>query len=287
MRYSYLLLLFIFSSCDLFDKEEDIPSYIVVKDAELITSPGEGAPTQGIVDVHVFANESFVGTYELPARIPILASGNTRISLAGGIRNNGISSNRIIYPFYDFYREEVELIPGAMLALTPDSVIPFNYFPGALAFFIEDFEALGNIWEPENIEGIGISNINDQELVLSGSGSGRIVLTEDEPRISEVSSSGAWNLSDINPVQTAYLEMDYRVNNPLEIGIKVLDPEVRKVFALGVNPTDEWVKIYVELSNEIGQSRPNLFQIYLESEKITSDPEAVIYLDNIKLIYPD
>jgi len=292
MRKFYCLLILLVSACDVFDKDEPIPGFVYVEAGDLVVASdgSEGPNTNTIIDAHIFANDFFVGTIELPGSVPILEEGPTRITIGAGIRNNGISSDRIIYPFYKFLETNIDLKPGVVSPISEDSIARFQYFSvgdgGQLEILFEGFENIGNVWEPSQIDGTAIINTSNSEEVLSGSSSGKIVLDDEFPVFEVYSQEPEWDLSDITPGFTVYLELDYRGNNPIEIGIRTRNPSVRKIFALGLNPTDEWTKVYVELTNEIGQGQTNDFQIYLQAVKTTSDEQAIIYLDNMKVVYP-
>ncbi|MGB6036848.1 MAG: hypothetical protein WBG42_11320 [Cryomorphaceae bacterium] len=292
MRKFYCLLILLVSACSVFDKDEPIPGFVYVEAGDLtVASDGrEGPNTQNIIDAHIFANDIFVGTIELPGSVPILEEGPTKITIGAGIRNNGISTDRIIYPFYEFLETNIELMPGVVSPISDDSIAQFRYFstgdPALLEILFEGFENIGNVWEPSQIDGTPVVNTSNDDEVLSGSSSGKIILDDDFPTFEVYSQEPEWDLSDITPGRTVYLELDYRGNNPIEIGIRTRTPSTRKIFALGLNPTDEWTKVYVELTNEIGQGQTNDFQIYLEAVKTTSEDQAIIYLDNMKVVYP-
>lgn len=291
MKKLYFLLIIGLAACDIFDEEEQIPSFVYIGAADLEVTPNgsQGANTNAIVDAHIFANDVFVGTIELPGKVSVLEEGPTRISVGAGIRNNGLTSNRVIYPFYEFYEVNLDLVPDAINPISEDSIAVFNYFqnqsPG-IDLLLEEFEGVGNIWEPAENGGLGVVNTGEPDEVLTGIGSGKITLDDDNPAVEVYSSQGAWDVSSIFPGTPVYLELDYKGNNPLEIGIRTVSPETGKIFALGLNPSDEWVKVYVELTNEIGFGQTNDFQIYLESEKVVNDPLVEIFIDNMKLVYP-
>lgn len=292
MRKLYFLLILGLSACDIFDEEEQIPSFVTISRADLTVAAdgSEGEDTQAIVDAHVFANDVFVGTVELPGTVAILEEGPTRITVGAGIRNNGLTANRIIYPFYQFVSTEIDLMPGVVSPISEDSVATFQYFPqenpAQIDMFIEGFEGVGNVWETEP-GSQGIVNTVEPEEVISGFGSGKVTLDDENSVMNVYSSTNSWDLSAVRPGSSVYLEIDYKANNPVEIGIRTLDPDnSRRIFALGLNPTDTPTKVYVDLTNEVGMGQTNNFQIYLEAEKVVAEPLVEIFLDNIKVIYP-
>ncbi|NEN22197.1 hypothetical protein G3O08_01600 [Cryomorpha ignava] len=275
MKRIYLIVCIgILTSCNIFDKEEDIPSFILISAADLQTNAEQGANTNNIVDVTVFADNTFVGTFELPATVPIMQSGDVEIAVGAGIKNNGLSSDRRIYPFYDLNRRSITLIPDARIPISADTSITFQYYSEGLNFEIEDFELQGSTLSPSTRNSAFINDID----VL------HVLLTPDS-NLFEVSSS--WGLNNLPKGSSIYLEIDFKGTIPLEIGILTLDPFPKKVFALGLLPQEEFTKVYVDLTDEIARevSTTN-FEIYLESELPAGSSGAELYIDNLKFIYP-
>lgn len=267
----------------MFNKEEIAPGFIYITAADLVTDPVvEGPATHGITDVHVFANENFVGSYELPARVAILENGPTRVNVSAGIRNNGIISQRIIYPFYAPLLKEIDLLPGVIIPIADDSIAVFNYFPDSYNFFFEDFEGIGNAFTSTEISSTEI--MAQDQTVREGLFSGRIVLNEEQPFFQAASD---WDLGGISLGTPAYLEIDFKGNNPLEIGFLV-GTNNSKVFVLTLRARDDWTKVYIDLrprmANFVGSQN---FSIYLESQipqGIDADPRE-LFVDNIKFVY--
>jgi len=284
MKKLYFLLAVVLFSCDIFDEEEQIPSFVYIDSAFLkVASDGsQGGNSSEIIDAHVFANDMFVGTIELPGSVPVLSEGPTKITIGGGIRNNGIFSDRIIYPFFAFQEVDLDLTPGLVAPVAEDSILEIEYF-SSTQFLLEGFEGIGNVWAPSVDNGTPI--INTSEDSNDGNSSGKIVLTDDFPFFQVFSQELEWDLSQINLRSDVYLELDYKGNNPIEIGIRTASPQVGQIFALGLNPVENWTKIYVELTPAIRFGQTEDFQIYLETEKMTTEDEAVIYMDNMKLLY--
>lgn len=281
--YFAFTLTLLLTACDIFDEEETIPGYVLINRIELQTTEAtEGANTHAILDATVFADDQFVGTYELPAAIPILQNGNTRLNISGGIKNNGLVDNRIIYPFYNFVLKDIELLPDVKTPVNPDTVVTVEYFPD-LNFEIEDFEDVGLQFEAEDEDNAEINVIAEPPEDVSRGQSLEVTLTPSNNVFFRRSTFDLNNLPKGNPM---YLELDYKGSVPLEVGIFTEDAPVVKVFAGGINPTDEWTKIYFEFTNEIGfQTQNDQFEIYLESRSSSLSTEK-IYLDNIKFVYP-
>ena len=276
MKKIYLIACIgVLTSCDIFDKEEEIPSFIVINSADLQTNNTQGANTSNIGDATVFANNNFVGTFELPATVPIMESGDVEIAIGAGIRNNGLTSDRRIYPFYDFHRQDVTLVPGAIIPISEHTTITFNYFDEGLNFIIEDFESIGyTIHESSNSS----AYLDDSDNYL------KVTLTPDS-NLFEASSG--WGLIDLPKGNSMYLEIDFKGNVPLKIGVFTVDPFPKKIFALGLLPPEEFTKVYVDLTDEISREiNTNHFEIYLEAELPVGSTGAELYIDNLKFIHP-
>ncbi len=284
MERIYLLLCtLVFAGCSIFDKDEMVPGFIHVSAADLQTQTGEGANTSAITDVHVFANEQFVGTYELPANVPILENGPTRLNISAGIKNNGITEQRIIYPFYQPIIMTVDLEPAQITQVSDDSVLTFSYFPSELNFAFEDFEGTGITLEIEDTSSANIGVISDPQQVRSGNGSGMVTMTNNKPVFLAFTT---WPLVNLPLGRRMYLEIDFKGDVALEIGIETINPQVRQLFALGLNPQPDWTKVYVDVSDLIAsQFQTNSLRFYFRSQKPTSLGEASIFIDNIKFIY--
>lgn len=277
---------FLFTGCDIFDKDEEIPSFLYIEKADLITNDEtQGANTHAIIDATVFANSIFVGTFELPATVPILESGNTRIAIGAGIKNNGISTDRIIYPFYEINRRDIALTPDAVTPISADSTVTFNYFSDGITFYIEDFE--NNL--ESVLEGLPANNVqfNFIDSPPEDVSRGQSLKIELNSEANVFYAATTWNMTNLPTGINMYLEIDYKGNHPVDIGIITRDNPNEKVFAAGLNPTDEWTKIYIELTDEISeQITNNVFDVFLESRLDEGESNRTIYIDNIKFLHP-
>ena len=77
-----LLIAVIFlGSCTKGDK---VPSYLIVPSVDLSTSGLQGSNTKNITDTWVYVNDEFMGSWELPARIPVLKEGSVNVRVDAG-----------------------------------------------------------------------------------------------------------------------------------------------------------------------------------------------------------
>ena len=134
---TYLCIAMQLSSCSLFDNENPIPGFLVFDNPTLITNGEQGAPTHNIKDVWVFDGPDFLGIFPLPAKVPVIITGEEKqFSIFAGVRNNGGVGNALRYPFF----KQIEA--SATLEAREEKTIPLNFeYSDNVKFdFIEEFE---------------------------------------------------------------------------------------------------------------------------------------------------
>src|ERR1035438_2123734 len=105
-----LVFLFFWSSCDL---KVAIPSYIHIDNISVNTHGTlYGSSSSKITDVWVYVDDQPIEAFELPATIPILMTGVHTVIIKAGIKIDGISELRSIYPFYVPYTASMNLVAG-------------------------------------------------------------------------------------------------------------------------------------------------------------------------------
>ena len=84
-----------------------------------------------------------------------------------------------------------------------------------------------------------------------------------------------------------FLELNYKTTSTLFVGLQVQDQFLltTQKTILGINPSNEWKKIYINLTNAILEE-PNAtsFGIFLGTG-LSDTTYAEIYFDNLKLLY--
>lgn len=281
-----------FSACEVINPEEQIPAFVQVEPFTVETNASfEGSASAKITEVWVFLGADYIGAFPLPATVPLLATGEQAISIQAGIKDNGISSLPEIYPFYKPYEVTLNLEAGKTEIIEPTT----SYVDNAVFEFIEDFESPNHIFS-DDIDGVEETRVEiTSEEVFEGNRSGKIVLTSDFPEITVA--------TDINQVFKdlqdnsvfVYLEVNYKSDVDVVWGVathpnatNTLDRNF--VADPGFIAKDEWNKIYFNLSQLLFDNQGEGHQIILstfiplENGALTMD-EAVIYLDNIKLIH--
>jgi len=173
-----------------------------------------------------------------------------------------------------------------VFVLTPT----IEYISNSVFVLIEDFED-GSIGLEGNSNGT-INRVTNTTQVLSGNGAGSISLIEEATEINSITTFLDLPTSGGTPV---YLEMDYRTNVELEVGLVGFDlSTVNPIQATNFNvvlcPIDDWNKVYVNFQTDLELSQLDGYQLAFRASINdtgcggipTENPE--ILLDNVKLI---
>lgn len=276
-----LSILIFVVSCSKEKYEATVPAYITINSIDFSTNyANEGSASSGILDAWVYVNDDLVGVFELPTTFPILRGGNVELKVYGGIKDNGIAASRARYLMYDAHVEQVNLIPGETIEISPtiqyNQDVQFNW--------MEDFEnaSLSFLYT----SGSDTTVFKQSTDVKEGVSSGKVYLQADMDFFECTSVAYSSLPKDGTPV---YLEMDFKTNETLLIGL-YLDQDQYGV--VNLNPTTEWTKMYVNLTGLVnspaGRSASEIkifmgFQDTQSSPFSTSNPE--VHLDNLKLVH--
>ena len=276
------------SSCD-DDKDSDlVPSYLSIEAFTVATDYEQGTASQKITDAWVYLDETLIGAFELPARVPILAEGIQNITVRPGIKLNGISNTRSIYP----YLNPVTL----KLRLTKDSVTALNsvatrYRDNVIFPWIENFELTASSLDTTRKSTVPLQITDNPALVFKflndiqpGTSSGMIQLVSDTSVFEAVTTE----IYDFPPAGSeVFLEMNYKTENSLVVGVfyKSTGIEVQRPLIV-LNKNDDWNKVYINLTVP-RYDTPNAadFRIFFGAQTDAGNSQATILIDNIKLVY--
>ena len=291
MRRLLLLLTLplIISSCDLINPDEEPVSYIRIEHIDFeVRNDGfqEGQPSHKIIDAWLNVDNELIGAYEMPVDIPVLREGPVDIKVFGGIQINGLSTERIRYPFYDFYNTQVDLVSEGSITINPT----LNYIEDVLVYNREDFEEIGFQFERSlTSDTIMFAIPNpDESDELRGEKVGALYL-DDERDHFKVNSTLELDLAFKN---IAYIELDYKVDGPFVVGLRRSEPSVLDFSIAGFNPSFDangdpvWNHVYVELNQAIDVlGNEDEYEIFIEAFQQGSGTRTYLF-DNVKVIHP-
>jgi len=268
-----ILLFLALSACK---KEGPTPSFIRIQSPEAHTH--EGTPTpHGISDFWVYAGDEAIGVWQAGRRIPVLAEGSTNIKIIAGVRRNGFTNDRIQYPFYATWSQNVDLTLGEETAVYP----VFTWYDEPVWF--EDGESSGYRFEFDEGD-MAFTQVSGAGNVLVGSYAMGIDLDTAHNFFRAVTRD-----DDYFPLGTdaTFLELDHRSDTEFIIGVRYNSGgDVQSFPYLIVNPTGSvdsgspWRHIYVDLSTPWG-SGTAARQFYIEAQLADGATSGHIVLDNL------
>lgn len=275
----YIAVLMLISGCSKDSFKAKIPSYITIDNFTVTSNYAlHGSNSSNITDVWVYINDDLIGTYELPARFPIIKEGTFNVKLYAGIMDNGISGLRERYLFYTPYEEQITFEKGKEIKIEPK----ITYISSTQAVWLEDFESPATSFTYTAGSDTIINKVNTD--VFEGNASGKVYL-QSHMDFFEAKSPAFFNVSSIgSPV---YLELDFKTNEPILVGLKTDDDNIGIV---NLNTTSTWKKIYINLTPAISQKPPNtnfyvFFGIQSSSLSPFQTPNPEFYFDNIKILH--
>ena len=284
-RYLVILVLgfFLLSACDIINPKENVPAYIYIPSFTFTTNVAQGTSSEAITEVYVYANDQNLGTYDLPATVPVIGSGATDIKIYAGIKNNGISSTRIKYPFYKAYETSVNLEPAQTDTLIPQ----FTYMSG-IYIYEKDFEGGNFLVENSSNDGT-FTSTNNTDYVFEGDRSGWGHLDAGQTHLYfRDDQHFTWQSG-----QTVFLELNYSCNNSFAVGfLSTKGGNLNKTTALTINPsiagdglTPNWKKIYIDFGYVLQQNAGSSYhQFYIEAIPTNSTQPVNLFIDNMKWV---
>jgi hypothetical protein len=281
MRIPGLILIgaLVFQACNIINPKEQIPGYVYVNSYKFKTDTlNHGTGVQKFTDVWITAGGDNLGGYEMPATVPVLKKGLTDIKISAGIKDNGLSNARSIYPFIATYDTMVNL--GEKMSDTLHPV--FNYIASTKFTWIENFNGTNPSVAPSPNSSVPVHITYAKDSAFEG-GSLKAVFTKDSTQVFESRSIDIYTL----PLgQAVYLELNYYTDVPLTIGLYAFNTQqITKIDIGGLNPINHWNKAYIDLGPTISaQPDGTTYAVYFNATNSGSDKGKVIMLDNIKLL---
>lgn len=278
-----LFLMMVFA-CEKIGSEGPIPAYIYIESFNTQVSSGQGTGYQQFTDAWIYANSELVGAFQLPALIPVIEEGETRIQVRPGIILNGIASTRASYPFMKPWEVTVNLVKEEVDTLHPIVTYHDNVkFPWGINGQ-EGFEQSGITMD--SAKGSHAMIHRQSQIVFEGLYSGHIHLEDPEHHFQVQSVDYFQRPSTGVP---AFLELHYKADNSFTVGV-ILHTYTGDVIThplVGVRPRDHWNKMYVNLTPVLLRyTQAVRYKVYF-SGNVNTDTlsTADVYLDNIKLLH--
>lgn len=268
-----------------------MPAYIYITEADMVTDYiEEGSASHKIIDAKVFVNDISIGVYELPRLVPVLAdAGPTSVALLPNIRKDGIAARVADTEIHEVFHTQADLQIYDFTDASIDTIRPvFTYQKNdRIQFAVYDFDQI-NSFESKTIGGT-FNLTSDPSEVFEGSRSGVFRATTDVPAV----AVGTSNLLALSPTDAVYLELDYRTTSDMEVyltGLESSSGRTGQVNVLALRAREAWNKVYVELSDDIGNFQvtngfqPDLFEVGFIGYLPDGAEEATFFIDNVKVV---
>jgi hypothetical protein len=279
MKFCFgIMAILLFTSCEIINPAEDVPSYIKIE-SFTVTSDNDtqGTSSSKISDVWVTVDGQDLGAYELPATLPVIATGNHRIILGAGILINGIASTRTPYHFYTSYETTYNLERAKIHTLNPS----ITYATYTVFEQIEDFDHPSISFDTTASSDTTLNPIQDSNSFEGFYG--YVYLDSSHPKF-ECASHDTFTLPGGGaPV---YVELNYKCNNEFVVG--TIANNGSTVFVndvLTIRTTDVWKKIYVNLTPVASSISNADWKVFIRAVKSESNSTAQLYFDNIKVVH--
>lgn len=272
-----LLTVTLVSGCKLFDRTEEIPSYLRINSVNFNSFSNQGSSSHQITDVWVFMDDELIGAFEIPCTIPILDEGSHRFLIRAGIKMNGTTTTRAIYPSYKGWDSTFTINRGQVV-----SVIPwFQYFPATDFVWLEDFDSPGQSFTDSGAIVQNVFHITTNPTdVFEGGKSGYAKLDTDSNDLFIRSQF----YTGLYPAPSfVYMELNYRCDQPFSVGIMTRQYEYRNVAT--ISPKSTWGKIYINLTDAVNQAPSSTGYAFYITQRLPGNvSESYLYLDNIKVV---
>ena len=276
----YCLALTVVLSCE--DSPDDIPFRFDIQSVDLVTTSEEGTSDHRIKDVWVFNEGIDEGVFELPSQIPLLPRNDSEtsvIQISPGVRNNGINGAPIIYPFYTSFFFERPLTRGEVEVLD----LEFKYRDDTKIVLNETFEFGNNFTFDEDGDPASFMGVTTEE-VFEGQNAGHIQL-RDSVDIAEVGTALTFTEWPTNG-SPIFMELNFKTDIELVVGLagELGSGSVKNYFFV-LNPTEEWKKVYVDLTFIVLDSGLASYKVLFSAGLTEDQTEADIYIDNVKILH--
>lgn len=277
----FLFILAGLSSCEKFEGDQTVPSYLKIDSIRISTDYSiQGSESQAICDAWVYIDDVYLGTFELPARVPVLKTGKHKVSVLPGIKKDGIATTRVDYPFYKPFIKTINFSQDSTTSL---GLITTTYTENSEFIFKEDFEqvSLNLDTTPASIAYIQ-KTPGGSPFTFEGDHSAKIVLDSTHEFFECVSHDPM----DI-PRVPVYCELNFNATQEFTVG--VIAYSTTMIYQSGIvtlrSTNGQWKKVYIYLNNTLN-SYPNAlkFRLYIGTYRDATVAESQIHLDNLKIV---
>lgn len=272
--------------CKGLNEDEPVPSYIHIPSITLQTKTdgSQGSNAADIVDAWVYANKQLIGVFQPPVTLPILKTGNTEITVFAGIKKNGRTADRVTYPFYAPFVQQVNLAAARI-----DTILPVVKYKDFTRFaWIEDFEdqseSMQKTGNAATIDTLFVTNNPQKVFQFDGNLNNYSGLVKfNGIGTFEHATIGSF---DIQAITDVYLEVNYKSDVNVQFGFLSVGTFTYKIPVVLGFATDTWKKLYIGFTEDFNSNdyHKGKLKVYVEAVNSNAAANPEILLDNLKLV---
>jgi hypothetical protein len=267
------------TSCEKFSGNQTIPAYLKIDSIRLTTDYStQGTAIHNITDAWVYIDGDLIGTFQLPARFPVLKQGKHTLMVLPGIKKDGIAATRINYPFYQEIIKTIELVSDSTLDM---GLLTTTYSTKTKFIWKEDFDNAAITLDSTAASTEKIKQTTSDSLTLEGLHSGIVELDTLGATFEAVSHS-----TFPIPYSAVFMEMNFNINTSLIVGVYVTTfGLLNEIPIMTLLPTHyQWKKIYIDLTTTLNAyPGATSFKLHYYVKNTTGDHYRIL-LDNIKVL---
>lgn len=267
--------------CNIVNPTEIVPTYVRIDSFVVERNPLMFPPlstSHNINNISVYYNNSPIGNFDLPATIPVMATGNGKLQIAPGIVIDGRNDLITQYPYYTLDTLDLVAQPGKTITHVAKTKYYTFTKPQEIAYFdlgATDFSK----WGGNKV----MVAVTDDSLVFEGGGSGAIYLTA----VGDSSIDSSSRLLTIPLNGASYIEFNYNSTIPFYVGMQANLSNVfysSPYFLAGIRPNYKWQKFYLNVSSFAAQYQATSYNFYVKAVLADGQSSGRLLLDNIQLI---
>lgn len=285
MQYRLVIGVFIamtLSAC-FKDQEPGTPAYIRVESLQVQLD--RGSTSSNITDAWISVDGQTLGAGTFPVEFPVIINekfDTNSIRVQAGVKRNGITNTRTIYPFYAPFIVRQALQPGETVTINAVT----GYDSVTKVKVVEDFEDPNQPNFTDDLDRNPNTGVRFQTLdVFEGNASGEIYLDSANLECTVASTERYTDLVGPSALPV-YLELNFKTNTPVQVGIRAHAPSgsFQTIYKYGLNPTETWRKIYFDFTDEVFGTNAAGYTVIFRALR-GANVEPKIYIDNVQILH--
>lgn len=265
------------TGCNIINPAEELPTYLQIDSFQFqnTRTDNTGGTTHKIRSVFVVYNGKNVGGFDLPARVPVLASGTGELLVFPAVDNSGLFSYQLQYSHYTPFRTTLTATPGKTNSITPKT----SYTELSKFYYVEDFE---NSNDFVTVTGAPVASTTATEEVLDGARSGKFRVDSGGAATTVTTSR---KFVYVNTNSEPVLELDYKSTAFMRVGIYA-ENFTQPNYFVTLYPSATGNKVYIPLQQAISKLGSGAANFHLAFQVYPADgaTSGYVIVDDVKVV---